>query len=170
MTFRAAIALLIAAAFGISGASAEDFYKNKQVRLIAGFPAGNDYDLGARLLVKYLPKYIPGQPNIIVQNMPQAASVAAANYLYTQAPRDGTVLGSFSRNIVNDALTAQPNVEIDPQRMNWLGATSSLAILPTVLNKVLGTKFRIVQGYQGMGDSMLAVERGELQGLCASYQ
>src|SRR3984893_3089143 len=199
-----ALALLVAASFGISGASAEDFYRNKQIRLIAGFPAGNDYDLGARVLVKYLPKYIPGQPTIIVQNMPQAASVAAANYLYTQAPRDGTVLGSFSRNIVNDALTGQPNVEIDPRRMNWLGATSrparvcvrwytapvktpadlfreefivgaagatsSLAILPTVLNKVLGTKFRIVQGYQGMGDSMLAVERGELQGLCASYQ
>ena len=81
MTSKSAIALalLVAAAFGISGASAEDFYKNKQLRLIAGFPAGNDYDLGARLLVKYLPKYIPGQPTIIVQNMPQAASVAAAN-------------------------------------------------------------------------------------------
>ena len=109
--------LLVAAAFSISCAHAEDFYKNKQLRLIAGFPAGNDYDLGARLLVKYLPKYIPGQPTIIVQNMPQAASVAAANYLYTQAPRDGTVLGSFSRNIVNDALTAQPNVEIDPRQI-----------------------------------------------------
>src|SRR6202050_5556055 len=107
-----------------SGASAQDFYKDKQIRLIAGFPAGNDYDLGARLLAKYLPKYIPGEPSIIVQNMPQAASVAAANYLYAQAPRDGTVFGSFSRNIVNDALTAQPNVEIDPRRMNWLGATS----------------------------------------------
>jgi len=85
MTCKAAIALalFVAASFGVSGASAEDFYKNKQLRLIAGFPAGNDYDLGARLLVKYLPKYIPGQPTIIVQNMPQAASVAAANYLYT---------------------------------------------------------------------------------------
>src|ERR1700682_1299509 len=123
MTSKAAIALapLIAASSGISGARAEDFYKNKQLRLIAGFPAGNDYDLGARLLGKYLPKYIPGQPNIIVQNMPQAASVAAANYLYTQAPRDGTVLGSFSRHSVNSALTGQPNVEIDPRRMNWLG-------------------------------------------------
>ena len=91
MTSKAAIALalLIAASSGIYDARAEDFYKNKQLRLIAGFPAGNDYDLGARLLVKYLPKYIPGQPTIIVQNMPQAASVAAANYLYTQAPRDG---------------------------------------------------------------------------------
>ena len=134
MTSRVAnaLALLIAASFGVSGASAEDFYKNKQLRLIAGFPAGNDYDLGARLLVKYLPKYIPGQPTIIVQNLPQAASVAAANYLYTQAPRDGTVLGSFSRNIVNDALTAQPNVEIDPRRMNWLGATSRPARVTSI--------------------------------------
>ncbi|HUD89635.1 MAG TPA: hypothetical protein VMR17_24520 [Xanthobacteraceae bacterium] len=199
-----ALGLLLAAPCGVSRAAAEDFYKDKQVRLIAGFPAGNDYDLGARLLVKYLPKYIPGQPTIIVQNMPQAASVAAANYLYAQAPRDGTVFGSFSRNIVNDALTGQPNVELDPRRFNWLGATSrparvcvrwftapvkspadlfteefivgaagatsSLAILPTVLNNVLGTKFRIVEGYQGLGDAMLAVQRGELQGLCASYQ
>jgi len=187
-----------------AAAQAEDFYKGKTLRLIAGFPAGNDYDLGARLLVKYLPTYLPGQPTIIVQNMPQAASVAAANFLYNQAPRDGTVLGSFSRNIVNDALTGQPNLEVDPRRLNWLGATSrparvcvrwhtapvqtpadlftkefivgaagatsSLAILPTVFNNVLGTRIRIVQGYQGMGDSMLAVERGEIQGLCASYQ
>src|SRR5580658_8776568 len=205
MTSKAAIAiaLLVAASFGFSGASAEDFYKNKQIRLIAGFPAGNDYDLGARLLVKYLSKYIPGGPTIIVQNMPQAASVAAANYLYNQAPRDGTVLGSFSRNIVNDALTGQPNLATDPRHFTWLGATSrparvcvrwytapvktpadlfsqefivgaagatsSLAILPTVLNKVLGTKFRIVEGYQGMGDALLAIQRGETQGACASY-
>ena len=199
-----ALGLLLAVALGIFCAHAEDFYKNKELRLIAGFPAGNDYDLGARLLVKYLPKHIPGQPGIIVQNMPQAASVAAANYLYNQAPRDGTVLGSFSRNIVNDALTGQPNVALDPRRFIWLGATSrpsrvcvrwytalvktpadlftqefivgaagatsSLAIVPTVLNKVLGTKFRVVEGYQGMGDTLLAVQRGELQGACASFQ
>jgi tripartite-type tricarboxylate transporter receptor subunit TctC len=201
--FVTALALMLAVSFGVSGQGAEDFYRNKQLRLIAGFPAGNDYDLGARLLVKYLPKYIPGQPNIIVQNLPQAASVVAANYLYVQAPRDGTVFGSFSRNIVNDALTGMPNLAVDPRRFIWLGATSrpsrvcvrwftapvktpadlfttefivaaagatsSLAILPTVLNHVLGTKFRIVEGYQGMGDALLAVQRGEVQGVCASY-
>jgi tripartite-type tricarboxylate transporter receptor subunit TctC len=200
---KAKLAIAICLLLGAPAAHAEDFYKGKQIRLIAGFPAGNDYDLGARLLVKYLPKYIPGQPGIIVQNMPQAASVVAANYLYVQAPRDGTVLGSFSRNIVNDALTGQPNVLVDPRHLIWLGATarpsrvcarrntapvktpadlftqefivgaagatSSLAIVPTVLNKVLGTKFRIVEGYQGMGDAMLAMERGETQGICGSY-
>jgi tripartite-type tricarboxylate transporter receptor subunit TctC len=201
---KAAAAIALGLLLAASAAHADDFYKNKQLRLIAGFPAGNDYDLGARLLVKYLSKYIPGGPTIIVQNMPQAASVAAANYLYNQAPRDGTVLGSFSRNIVNDALTGQPNLATDPRHFTWLGATSrparvcvrwytapvktpadlfsqefivgaagatsSLAILPTVLNNVLGTKFRIVEGYQGMGDTLLAVQRGELQGACASFQ
>lgn len=199
-----ALGAVLAVALGVSCANADDFYRGKQIRLIVGFPAGNDYDLGARFLVKYLPKYIPGQPSIIVQNMPQAASVAAANYLYAQAPRDGTVFGTFSRNIVNDALTTQPNLQVDPRRFVWLGATShpgrvcvrwytapvktvadlftqefivgaagagsSLAILPTVLNHVLGTKFHIVEGYQGMGDAMLAVQRGELQGVCASFQ
>jgi tripartite-type tricarboxylate transporter receptor subunit TctC len=195
--------LLFTVLLAASTANAADFYRGRQIRLILGFPAGNDYDLGARLLAKYLPKYIPGQPGIIVQNLPQAASVAAANYLYAQAPHDGTVFGSFSRNIVNDALTGESNVALDPRRFNWLGATShparvcarwftapvktpadlfthefivgaagatsSLAILPTVLNKVLGTKFHIVEGYQGMGDTVLAVQRGEVQGVCASY-
>ena len=198
-----AVVLLLAGSPSAPG-HAEDFYGGKQIRLVAGFPAGNDYDLGARLLAKYLPKYIAGQPSIIVQNMPQAASVVAANYLYAQASRDGAVFGSFSRNIVNDALTGQANLVADPRRFNWLGATSrparvcvrwftapvktpsdlftqefivgaagatsSLAILPTVFNHVLGTRFRIVEGYQGLGDAMLAVQRGELQGLCASYQ
>lgn len=193
----------VAAACGNAGHGAETFYRGKQIHLIAGFPVGNDYDVGARLLVKYLPKYIPGAPAVIVQNMPQAASVAAVNYLYAQAPRDGTVFGSFSRNIVNDALTGEPNVRVDPRRLIWLGATShparvcvrrsdapvktpadlfthemivsaggassSLAIVPTVLNKVLHTKFRIVEGYNGMGDSILAAVRGESQGVCASY-
>jgi tripartite-type tricarboxylate transporter receptor subunit TctC len=81
---RRAAAIALGVALAASGAHADDFYKGKQLRLIAGFPAGNDYDLGARLLVKYLPKYIPGEPTIIVQNMPQAASVAATNYLYNQ--------------------------------------------------------------------------------------
>ena len=61
--------------------------------MIVGYEAGNDYDIGARLLAKYLAKHIPGQPTIIVQNMPQAASIVAANFLYARAPRDGTVLG-----------------------------------------------------------------------------
>jgi len=165
-----------------AGQPSPDFYKNKQIRLIIGYPVGNDYDLAGRFLARYLAKHIPGEPTIIVQNMPSAASIAAANFLYAQAPRDGTAFGSFSRNMPSQALMGQANVEVDPRRFSWLGATSlparvcvrwvtapirtpadlftqefivggagagsSLNILPTVFNHVLGTKFRIVEDYR----------------------
>ena len=172
------------------------------MRLIIGHAVGNDYDIGARLLAKYLQKHIPGQPTIIVQNMTAAQSVVAANYVYAQAPRDGSVIGTFSRNLPNQALMGQSNIEADLRRFNWLGATSlpgricaawhtapvksvadlfkqelivgssgagtSNSILPTVANHVLGTKFRIIEGYRGSQDVILAVERGEVQGVCAT--
>src|SRR5215467_249288 len=185
------------------GEPAQGFYRNKQVRLIVGHPVGNDHDVGGRLLAKYLGKHIPGRPNVIVQNMTAAASVAAANYVYGQAPRDGIVIGTFSRNFPSQAMMGQPNIEADPRRFQWLGATSfpgrictawttaavktpadlftselivggsgaasTLSIVPTVLNHVLGTKFRIVEGYKAAQDVLLAIERGELQGVCSSY-
>src|SRR5262249_29517401 len=119
-----ALALTGTAISGAHSQPAADFYKGKQLRLIVGHQVGNDYDIGARLLAKYLPKHIPGQPTIIVQNMVAAASVAAVNYVYGQAPKDGTVLGSFSRNIPSQKLMGQANIEADPRRFNWLGATS----------------------------------------------
>jgi tripartite-type tricarboxylate transporter receptor subunit TctC len=182
---------------------APEFYRGKQVRLIVGHPVGNDHDVGGRLLARYLGRHIPGQPAVIVQNMTAAASVAAANYVYTQAPRDGTVIGTFSRNFPSQALMGQRNVEADPRRFQWLGATSfparictawataavktatdvfnhelivggsgaasTLSIVPTVLNHVLGTRFRIIEGYKAAQDVLLAIERGELQGVCSSY-
>jgi tripartite-type tricarboxylate transporter receptor subunit TctC len=191
------------ASCGLQAQTSLEFYRNKQIRMIVGHAAGNDYDLAARFLARYLAKHIPGEPTIIVQNMPAAASIAAANFLYNQAPRDGTVLGSFSRNVPSQALMGQNNIEADPRRFNWLGATShparvcarwhtapiktpadvftqefivagagatsSLSILPSVFNHVLGTKFCIVQGYKGTTDTILAMERGEVQGACMSY-
>jgi tripartite-type tricarboxylate transporter receptor subunit TctC len=204
--FRNALIAAMAFACAVSTAraqSVQEFYKGKQLRLIVGHEVSNDYDIGARLLAKYLPKHIPGQPTIIVQNMLGGASIAAANYVYGQAPRDGTVIGTFSRNLPSQKLMGQANITADPRRFNWLGATSfpgrictswstapvktvidlftqelivggagagsSLSILPTVFNHVLGTKFRLVEGYKGTQDALLAVERGELQGVCASY-
>jgi tripartite-type tricarboxylate transporter receptor subunit TctC len=180
-----------------------DLYRGKQIRLIVGHPVGNDHDVGGRLLARYLGKHIPGQPSVVVQNMTAAASVAAANFVYTQAPRDGTVIGTFSRNLPSQAMMGQPHIEADPRRFHWLGATSfpgrvctaatnapvkiaadlftqelivggsgaasTLSIVPTVINHVLGTKFRIVEGYKAAQDVLLAIERGELQGVCSSY-
>jgi hypothetical protein len=101
-----------------------EFFKGKQIRMIVGFPAGNEYDLGARLLARHYSRHLPGAPGIIVQNMPQAASIVAANYIFTQAPRDGTAIGAVTRNIVNQALFGHPNLTADPQKLIWLGSTS----------------------------------------------
>jgi tripartite-type tricarboxylate transporter receptor subunit TctC len=135
--------------------------------------------------------------------MTAAASVAAANYVFNQAPRDGTVIGTFSRNFPSQAMMGQPNIEVDPRRLLWLGATSfparictaaastavktpadmlthelivggsgaasTLSIIPTVLNHVLGTKFKIIEGYKAAQSVLIAIERGELEGVCSSY-
>jgi tripartite-type tricarboxylate transporter receptor subunit TctC len=198
-----ACAYTLASAFSGHAQSAADFYRKRQLRMIVGHEAGNDYDLAARFLARYLVKHIPGEPTITVQNMPAAASLVAANYLYAQAPRDGSVIGSFSRNVPSQARMGQSNLEVDPRRFNWLGGTShparvcarwftvpikspadlftrefivagagaasSLSILPTVFNHVLGTKFRIVQGYKGTTHTVLAMERSEVEGACMSY-
>src|SRR5215470_9212978 len=120
----AVVALACGLASAAYGQSAEDFYKGKQIQLVVGYGPGNDYDLGARMLARYLPRHIPGQPAIIVQNMPAAAGTVAANHLYVRAPRDGTVLASISRNLASQAVLGQTNIEADPRRFNWLGATS----------------------------------------------
>jgi tripartite-type tricarboxylate transporter receptor subunit TctC len=72
--------LLLLATPGQAETEAE-FFKGKQIRLVVGFPAGNEYDLGARLLARHYTRHLPGNPNIIVQNMPQAASIVAANFV-----------------------------------------------------------------------------------------
>jgi tripartite-type tricarboxylate transporter receptor subunit TctC len=206
---KAAVLRLIAAAIVLVAFTgpgqpqkAEDFYKGRQLQLIVGYEAGNDYDIGARMLAKHLSKRLPGQPSIVVQNMPQAAALAAANYMYIRAARDGTVIGSISRNLPSQAAMGLPHIDADPRRFNWLGATSfpgricvasdkapvktaadifdkeliigsvgvgsSTSIVPTVLNRVLGTKFKLIEGYRGAQDIVLAIERGEVQGACAS--
>ena len=83
----AALAVTLDMASGAHAQAEGDFYKGRQIRLISGHPVGGDYDVGARFLAKHLPRHIPGQPTIVVQNMPQAASIVAANYIYNQAPR-----------------------------------------------------------------------------------
>jgi tripartite-type tricarboxylate transporter receptor subunit TctC len=74
-------------------AAAEEFYSRKTVTLLVGGNPGGGYDLYARALVRHFAKYIPGEPTLVVQNMPGAGSVNLANHLYARAPRDGTAIG-----------------------------------------------------------------------------
>src|SRR5262245_66097419 len=77
-------------------AAASDFYKDKRITLLVGTTAGGGYDTDGRLLAKYMSLYIPGEPSIVVSNMPGTSGTKAVNYLYSTAPRDGTVLGTFN--------------------------------------------------------------------------
>jgi tripartite-type tricarboxylate transporter receptor subunit TctC len=100
---------------------ASEFYKGKSIRVIVGTSPG-DYDTWVRLVVRHLPQYIPGQPSFVVENMPGAGSLVATNHLYNRAPRDGTVLGSVSRNIPNYAFAKKPNANFDPLKFSWIGS------------------------------------------------
>src|ERR1051326_3322489 len=77
----------------------EDFYKGKQITLIVSYGPGGGYDVYARVLARYMTKYIPGNPTIVIQNMPGAGSLRGANFIYNAAPKDGTAFGIFARNI-----------------------------------------------------------------------
>src|SRR3977135_4043622 len=76
-----------------------DFYKGKRINLVVSYGTGGGYDVYARVLARHMGRYIPGNPNIIVQNMPGAGSLRGTNYLYNVAPKDGTVFGTFARNM-----------------------------------------------------------------------
>ncbi len=119
----AALAVAMAAPAG-----AVEFYKGKTIRILVGYSPGGGYDLYARTLGRHMDKYIPGNPNIIVQNKTGAGSLLAANYIYNRAPKDGTVFGTFSRSLPILFLTGKgKNVRFDPRKFTWIGSTSSYA-------------------------------------------
>ncbi|MFN4283792.1 MAG: hypothetical protein ACK4NA_14235 [Alphaproteobacteria bacterium] len=103
--------------------SAADFYKGKQLRIIVGGAAGGGYDIYARTFSRYFADEMPGKPSIIVQNMQGAASIRAANYVYTVAPKDGTVMGMVQREIPMLPLygEAQETLQYETLKFNWIG-------------------------------------------------
>ena len=127
--FRFAGTLLALAAFvplPLAADPVEDFYKGKQIRIITGAVAGDGYDLWSRMLARHMGRHIPGRPSMIVQNMPGAGTVIAANHVYSVAPKDGTVIGSFSRSLPAQALLGRPNIKYDPRAFGWVGSPESI--------------------------------------------
>jgi tripartite-type tricarboxylate transporter receptor subunit TctC len=192
-------AQLVAAALP-SRASAdpiEDFYRGKTLTLLT-YSSGGGNDVLARLIANYMRKYIPGNPVIVVKGMIGAAGIQEANFLYSNAPRDGTVFGTVNRGTAFTPLFGAANVQFDPLKFNWIGnatrdvqlgvswktspvktfqdavktelivgATASdgeTAQVPLILNATTGTKFKIVTGYRGGSEILLAMERGEING------
>jgi tripartite-type tricarboxylate transporter receptor subunit TctC len=181
-----------------SAVSAQPFYAGKQITLIAGSGVGGGYDLLARLTARHLGRLIPGQPTVIVQNMPAAGSLAATNHIYATAPKDGTVIALIQRGMLLAKLSTPSGVRFELEKLNWLGNLASetgmvLAwhtaphrtakdlferelivggqtgvdpeITPRLYNALIGTRFKIVTGYNGTAEIALAIERGEVQGI-----
>ena len=169
-----------------------------QLNVVVGYSPGAIYDLYGRLVARHIGKHLPGNPTVVVQNMPGAGSLRAANYLYVVAPKDGSTIGLFARGMAMQPLLDAQGVQFDAQKFNWLGSTSDevsvvlasatkpfktiedarrsemvvsasgsgadSVIFPYILNGVIGTRFKVVTGYPGNAEMLLAVERGEVDG------
>ena len=130
VTGRMAMGLLAAAAVIASVAPIRadpvaDFYRGRTVTIIVGYSAGGGYDLYARALARHMGEHIPGEPKVIVSNMPGAGSVAAANYLYNVAPKDGTVFRTFGRGISMEPLIGTANARYEADKFTWIGSASN---------------------------------------------
>ena len=116
----------------LAGAAEEPFYAGKTVNIIAGFAPGGTIDIRARLFGRHLPKYLPGNPSIVVQNMVGAGGLVAANYVFSVAKPDGLTLLHFpSSTVMNTFLTADAGAKYDIRQVPiiWLGSDSWLTVL-----------------------------------------
>jgi Tripartite tricarboxylate transporter family receptor len=113
-----------AAAFLPGAALAADFYKGKQINFVVSSDVSGSYDTFARILARHLPKYIPGEPSFIVQNMAGAGGLRATNWLYNVAPRDGLTIGIINNTLAFDPLYGNKQAQFDAEKFNWLGTPS----------------------------------------------
>jgi tripartite-type tricarboxylate transporter receptor subunit TctC len=190
-----AAAMLFAATPPSNADPIADFYKGRTLRMLIGYGPGGGYDLYARLVAEFLPRFIPGNPTIVPQNMPGGGSFVAAKFMAEAAPKDGTVFGSLAQTLALDSLT-NATVKLDVTQFRYLGRVvtnidtgvalpksgiksfddvrqkqyvvgasgggSTTVLFPSALNAYGGAKFKLVRGYHGTTDLILAMERGEI--------
>ena len=197
--FAAALVLSGLALAALPAQAQEQIYKGKQIRMVIASGAGGGYDTYARVLSRHLANNIPGKPNIVDQNMPGASGMAATNWGYKVAAKDGLTIVSTYNALLLEPLFGNKSAQYNPRELEWVGsiskqqnicmtwhtspiktidqakerevvvaatgATGNAATLPKMVNAMLGTKFKVVGGYETT-ESRLAVERGEAEGIC----
>jgi len=129
--FAAILASAVAVASPVQSQTLEQFYKGKNINLIIGYSAGGGYDVYARVIARHLGKHIPGNPSTLVDNMPGAASMLAANYVYKVAKPDGLTIGNFVGGLAFQQMLGLPGIEFDAPKFEYLG-------VPTTDNFVIG--------------------------------
>ena len=182
-------------------AVAQGFYDRRQITLVVGVEAGPGYDTYGRVVGRHIGRFIAGKPTVVVQNMPGAGTAKAAEYIYTLAPKDGSVFAIIFPGTILEPLTAEPGKHrFDPPKFAYIGSADSgvrMCItsktsriktfkdalqIPSVLGgaqpgaaitdyaqmmvNLAGAKFKIVNGYRSTLPTMLAMERGEIDGVC----
>jgi tripartite-type tricarboxylate transporter receptor subunit TctC len=189
---------IVASATPAASETAADFFAGKTITLIAPSAVGGGYDLYSRFLSHFIGKHIPGNPTVIVRNMPAAGGIGAANHLYSIAAPDGLTFGVFQNTVTLNQLGKMSGVKFDVRKFGWIGNMSiasticalsgkakglsgkdlfnheitvgasggSAAMIPTLLNSLAGTHFNVVRGYPSTSNVVIAMEQGEVNGLC----
>lgn len=190
--------LVLGWATAATAAPVDDFYKGKTVSFIVGGSAGGGYDTLGRAISRYIGPHIPGNPAVIVQNMPGAGGLVSMDYLFRTAARDGTVIALVENGPPLAPLFGVKEARYEPTKFNWLGTpsvetavvlvwhtvpvntledlkarvttmgasgtNSTQAFYTRLVDSVLGTKMKAINGYKGLNDTFLAMERGEIDG------
>src|SRR5262244_1391286 len=178
----------------------EPFYRGKTIRIVISTGVAGGYAEYARVIAEHMGRHIAGNPGFIVQSMPGAGGLQAANYLFIQAPQDGTTIGIVHSSVPLAPLWGSKGVRFDTLKFNWLGsldrvdgmciswsaspiktwadiltkemtvgssgAGSQMETYPAILNKLFGTKIKVIAGYKDGVAVYIAMERGELDGRC----
>lgn len=119
------VILILIGVFGVANTTyANDFYKGKNFTIVVGFSPGGGFDTYARDVARYIGKYIPGNPNVVVQNMPGAGSLTSVRYLDLSAPKDGTVMTIFNPGLVTQSIVQPDRVKLDFRKYSWVGVVS----------------------------------------------
>ena len=196
VTFLRCVALAAAWLACVVPAAADDFYAGKQITFIVGAGVGGGYDLQARTVARHLGRHLPGNPSIVVQNMP--ARIAAANHMFSTAAKDGTAIALLQRGILLAKLIYPSGVRYEIEKFNWITSLNSEVAValsrsdtphrsakdlfdkelivggitgvdpettPKIYNSLIGTKFKVVTGYNSTAQIALAMERGEVHGI-----
>ena len=206
---RAVIATAFLAAFMLvwpAALRAQDIYKDKTLTFIVGYSPGGTYDQYTRLIARHISKYLPGNPTRIVENMPGAAGIIAANHLYNRAKPDGLTIAAWASPLILQHIMGNEAIKFDGRKVGWVGIPgpydtachfnresgirsvddwmnakrpmkissigpgTSLSDVPKLLKAALNLPLEMVEGYKGGAEARLAVESGEVDGLCASWQ
>ncbi|HEY8578237.1 MAG TPA: tripartite tricarboxylate transporter substrate-binding protein [Beijerinckiaceae bacterium] len=200
----AAAALLAGLLAAPAGAQdVKSFYAGRSINLIISTGAGGGLDANARLVARHMGRHIPGQPSIVPRNMPGAGHLAATNFMYNQAPRDGSHIAAILPSFILYKLIDGKGAQYDSARFNWIGSSdvdnmnvyvwsaapvksfadvktteilmggtgagSYTVLFPTLMNNLLGAKFKIVPGYKSTNEVHIAMERGEVQGRAGNF-